>query len=43
MVAWRILYDRNRHSGGRRYQCNDFELDDDFNDLVFTVITKTTA
>ncbi|MBI3207018.1 MAG: hypothetical protein HYZ29_36105 [Myxococcales bacterium] len=23
---------------GRRYLCNDFELDDDFNDLVFTVI-----
>ncbi len=23
--------------GGRRYFCNDFELDDDFDDLVFTV------
>ncbi len=23
--------------GGRRYSCNDFELDDDFDDLVFTV------
>jgi hypothetical protein len=23
--------------GGRRYACNDFELDDDFDDLVFTV------
>ena len=23
--------------GGRRYHCNDFELDDDFNDIVFTV------
>jgi hypothetical protein len=29
--------------GGRRYLCNDFELDDDFNDLVFTVIAKNTA
>lgn len=24
--------------GGRRYRCNDFELDDDFEDLVFTVV-----
>lgn len=24
--------------GGKRYHCNDFELDDDFNDIVFTVI-----
>jgi hypothetical protein len=24
-------------AGGRRYHCNDFELDDDFDDLVFTV------
>jgi hypothetical protein len=24
--------------GGRRYLCNDFELDDDFNDLVFSVV-----
>lgn len=23
--------------GGRRYSCNDFEPDDDFDDLVFTV------
>lgn len=23
--------------GGRRYHCNDLELDDDFNDIVFTV------
>ena len=23
--------------GGRRYRCNDFELDDDFDDIVFTV------
>jgi len=23
--------------GGRRYRCNDFELDEDFDDLVFTV------
>ncbi|MGC3980136.1 MAG: hypothetical protein QM808_02635 [Steroidobacteraceae bacterium] len=22
---------------GRRYHCNDFELDDDFNDIIFTV------
>lgn len=24
--------------GGKRYHCNDFALDDDFDDLVFTVI-----
>ena len=24
--------------GGRRYRCNDFELDEDFDDLVFSVI-----
>ena len=24
--------------GGRRYSCNDFELDDDFDDLVFSVV-----
>jgi hypothetical protein len=24
--------------GGRRYRCNDFELDDDFDDLVFSVV-----
>jgi hypothetical protein len=23
--------------GGRRYSCNDFEMDDDFDDLLFTV------
>ncbi|MCW1915236.1 hypothetical protein OJ996_16740 [Luteolibacter sp. GHJ8] len=27
--------------GGRRYRCNDFELDDDFNDLIFTVKPKS--
>lgn len=26
--------------GGRRYRCNDFELDEDFDDLVFTVIKR---
>lgn len=29
--------------GGRRYLCNDFELDDDFDDLVFTVVTDNAA
>jgi hypothetical protein len=24
--------------GGRRYYCNDFTPDDDFNDLIFTVV-----
>ena len=24
--------------GGYRYSCNDFAPDDDFNDLVFTVV-----
>jgi hypothetical protein len=24
-------------NNGKRYYCNDFELDDDFNDIVFTV------
>jgi hypothetical protein len=24
--------------GGRRYHCNDFDPDDDFNDLVFSVV-----
>jgi hypothetical protein len=24
--------------GGRRYHCNDFELDEDFDDLVFSVV-----
>ena len=24
--------------GGRRYSCNDFELDDDFDDLMFSVV-----
>ena len=28
-------------SDGRRYYCNDFELDDDFDDLIFTVRKKT--
>jgi hypothetical protein len=23
---------------GRRYHCNDFELDDDFDDIIFTVV-----
>jgi hypothetical protein len=27
--------------GGRRYHCNDFEFDDDFDDLVFTVKKKS--
>lgn len=27
--------------GGRRYRCNDFELDDDFDDLVFTVLKSS--
>lgn len=27
--------------GGRRYRCNDFEMDDDFDDLVFSVKRKT--
>jgi hypothetical protein len=26
--------------GGRRYRCNDFELDDDFDDLIFTVVAN---
>jgi hypothetical protein len=26
--------------GGRRYSCNDFEPDDDFDDLVFTVTRR---
>ncbi len=25
-------------AGGKRYSCNDFECDDDFDDLVFTVV-----
>jgi hypothetical protein len=25
-------------AGGRRFRCNDFELDEDFDDLVFTVV-----
>ncbi len=25
-------------TNGRRYHCNDFELDDDFDDIIFTVI-----
>lgn len=25
---------------GRRYRCNDFQLNDDFNDIVFTVVRK---
>lgn len=29
--------------GGRRYLCNDFELDDDFDDLVFTVVWENAA
>lgn len=29
--------------GGRRYLCNDFELDDDFDDLVFTVVAHEDA
>jgi hypothetical protein len=27
--------------GGRRYCCNDFELDEDFDDLVFTVVRSS--
>src|SRR2546423_5816857 len=26
--------------GGRRYRCNDFQLNDDFNDIVFSVVRK---
>jgi hypothetical protein len=26
--------------GGRRYFCNDFEVDDDFDDLVFSVLRE---
>ena len=29
--------------GGRRYLCNDHELDDDFNDLVFNVVRAPTT
>ena len=29
--------------GGRRYRCNDFELDDDFDDVVFTVKQQGTT
>ena len=30
--------------GGRRYHCqNDFELDEDFDDLVLTVVKLSTA
>jgi len=25
---------------GRRYRCNDFEFDDDFDDMIFTVMRK---
>jgi hypothetical protein len=27
-------------AGGRRYRCNDFDFDDDFDDLIFTVKKK---
>jgi len=27
--------------GGRRYRCNDFDPDEDFDDLIFTVIKKS--
>jgi hypothetical protein len=30
-------------AGGRRYRCNDFELDEDFDDLVFTVVRPTSG
>jgi hypothetical protein len=30
-------------TGGRRYRCNDFELDEDFDDLVFTVVRPTSG
>jgi len=29
--------------GGRRYRCNDFELDADFDDLVFSVVKASSA
>lgn len=29
--------------GGRRYLCNDFDLDDDFDDLIFTVVPESAA
>src|SRR5262249_15796808 len=29
--------------GGRRYRCNDFELDEDFDDLVFSVVRSSGA
>jgi hypothetical protein len=29
--------------GGRRYRCNDWQLNDDFDDIVFRVETKTAA
>jgi hypothetical protein len=29
--------------GGRRYRCNDFELDEDFDDLVFSVVVSRSA
>jgi len=41
VVEPRVLHDRGGDPGSRRYRCNDFDPDEDFDDLIFSVIKKS--